>query len=89
MKKTMVLMFAAILTLSACADQATTNRVGAGVAGGGIAAVAATALGADSGWTAVAAGAGAIAGTLYARNQQTGECAHHSGDGETFHVSDC
>ncbi|QIE41842.1 glucose-6-phosphate isomerase [Meridianimarinicoccus aquatilis] len=80
---------AATLTLTACADQNTTNQVGTGVAGGAIAAIAATALGANSGWTAVAAGAGAIAGSLYARNQQTGECAYHTGDGSTVTVGGC
>lgn len=81
--------FAAVLALTACADQNTTNQVGTGVAGGAIAAIAATALGANNGWTAAAAGAGAIAGTLYARNQQTGQCAYHTGDGDTVRVRDC
>ncbi|PWR03457.1 glucose-6-phosphate isomerase [Meridianimarinicoccus roseus] len=80
---------AAALALTACADERTTNQVGTGVAGGAIAAIAATALGANNGWTAVAAGAGAIAGSLYARNRQTGECAYHTGDGETVRVTDC
>ncbi len=81
---------AIILTLGlAGCDPNSRDQVGAGVAGGTVAAIAATALGANSAWTVAAAGAGAAAGALYARNQQTNQCAYHTGDGETVQVGAC
>lgn len=79
----------ATLGLAACGDPDTRDQVGAGVAGGAIAAIAATALGANDAWTVAAAGAGAAAGSLYARNRQSNQCAYHTGDGETVQVGAC
>lgn len=79
----------AALIVGGCADPNTRDQVGAGVAGGAIAAIAATALGANDAWTVAAAGAGAAAGSLYARNRQTQQCAYHTGDGETVRVGPC
>lgn len=79
----------AALALAGCSDPNTRDQVGAGVAGGAIGAIAATALGANDAWTVAAAGAGAAAGSLYARNRQTQQCAYHTGDGETVRVGSC
>lgn len=92
MKKIIALMLAASLGLSACAQgpsQRTVDTVGTGVAGGAIAAIAATALDASTGWTVAAGLAGAAAGALYARNKETNQCAYHTGDGETVNVTSC
>lgn len=83
------LVLVAVLGLSACNDPAMQNQVGTGIASAGVAAVAATALGASSGWIAAAAVAGGAAGALYARNEQTKECAYHTGDGSTVTVGTC
>lgn len=79
----------AALLLAGCSDPNTRDQVGAGVAGGAVAAIAATALGANDAWTVAAAGAGATAGSLYARNRQTQQCAYHTGDGQTVRVGAC
>ena len=83
----LALIFA--LGLAACSDPNTRDQVGAGVAAGAIAAIAATALGANDAWTVAAAGAGVATGALYARNQQTNQCAYHTGDGQTVQVGAC
>lgn len=83
------LVLSAALGLSACDDVNTQNQVGMGVASAGVAAVAATALGASSGWVTAAAVAGGAAGALYAKNEQTKECAYHTGDGSTVEVKSC
>lgn len=80
---------AALLALSACDDPAQRNVVGTGVAAGAIGAIAATALGANPAWTVAAAAAAGTAGALYARNQQTNQCAYHNGDGKTVTVKSC
>jgi len=72
-----------------CANPNTRDRVGVGVAGGAIAAIAATAPGANDAWTVAAAGPGAAAGSLCARNRQTQQCACRSGGGETVRVGPC
>ncbi len=81
-------VLAAALALTACGN-VTKNEVGMGVAAGAIGAIAATALGANPAWTVAAGAAAATAGALYARNQQTGQCAYHNGDGKTVTVKDC
>ncbi|OSP54945.1 hypothetical protein [Pseudoruegeria sp. SK021] len=84
------LVLAATLGLSACNTSTDTqNMVGTGAASAAIGAIAATALGANAGWTLAAAAAAGAAGALYARNEQTNECAYHTGDGETVTVKDC
>lgn len=55
--------------------------IGAGLFGAGAAAIVATALDANAGWTIVAAAAGAAAGVLIARNSRTNECAYADGQG--------
>lgn len=82
-------VLACTIVLAACDDPATQNTVGTGVASAAIGAIAATALGANTGWTIAAATAAGAAGALYARNQETNECAYHTGDGETVTVASC
>ncbi len=77
------------LGLAACNNPNLQEQIGTGAAAGAIGAVAAQVLGANTAWTVVAAGAAATAGALYARNQQTNECAYHTGDGETVTVRSC
>lgn len=89
MTRPATLALIASLGLAGCGDPNTRDQVGAGVAGGAIAAIAATALGANDAWTVAAAGAGATAGALYARNQQSNQCAYHTGDGQTVRVGAC
>ena len=81
-------VLAATLAVTACGN-VSKNEVGMGVAAGAIGAIAATALGANAGWTIAAGAAAATAGALYARNHQTGQCAYHTGDGKTVNVKDC
>lgn len=88
-RPTLTLVAAGSLALAACADPNQTEQLTAGAAGAGLGAVAAQILGADDRWTLAAATAGGIAGALYARNQQTNECAYHTGDGETVVIRDC
>jgi len=88
MTRSALIAIIATLGLAAC-DPNTRDQVGAGVAGGAIGAIAANALGANDAWTVAAAGAGAAAGSLYARNRQTNQCAYHTGDGETVRVGAC
>ena len=82
-------VFAAALGLGACNDPAMEDQIGTGVASGIVGAIAATALGADAGWAAAAGVATGVAGALYAKNQQTNQCAYSTGDGQTVTVSDC
>lgn len=91
MTRFLPLALVAALGLTACDNPNTRDQVGAGVAGGAIAAIAATALGANDAWTVAAGAAGAAAGTLYARNRQAepDQCAYHTGDGETVTVRPC
>lgn len=81
---------AAALTVAGCADMTTNQRdqAAAGLFGAGAGAVGAKILGADAGWTMIAAAAGAATGALIARNQQTGECAYADGRGG-YYTADC
>ena len=75
------------LALAGC-TAAEQNTAIATAGGGALGAVTASALGANTGWTVAAGVAGATAGALYARNQQTGNCAYSNGDG-TYTVRPC
>ena len=55
-------------------------------AAGGV--LLADAFDANPEWTIVAGVAGAVAGTMVARNTQTGNCAYSNGDG-TYSVRPC
>ncbi|MCV6597134.1 MAG: glucose-6-phosphate isomerase [Mangrovicoccus sp.] len=82
---------AATLALAACdnVDPRTIDTAGSAVAGGALAAVSASLLGASSGWTAVAGVAGATAGALHAQNRQTNQCAYYTGNGDEVVVRSC
>lgn len=81
----------AALALTACenVDPRTVDTAGTAVAGGALAAISASLLGASEGWTVAAAVAGATAGALYARNRQTNECAFYTGNGDEVVVRPC
>lgn len=73
----------AAMTVAGCSDLSSNqqDQVAAGLFGAGAGAVGAKILGANAGWTTVAAAAGAATGALIARNKQTGECAYSDGQG--------
>ncbi len=90
--KLIALTCAASLGLAGCYNTLTSDQqVAVGAIGGGAAAglLAADILGgANSGWTVLATLAGAAAGTMVARNHQTGTCAYARGDG-TYYEAPC
>lgn len=88
--KLIALTGAAVLTVAGCADMTSNQRdqVTAGAIGATAGVVGAKILGANAGWTTVAAAAGAATGALIARNQQTGECAYADGRGG-YYTADC
>ncbi len=59
-----------------------------GIAGAAAGLLTASALGANSNWSILAALGGAAAGTLVARNRATGQCAYAVGDG-TYRTGPC
>ena len=75
-------------TLAACTETVSDNQVAGALIGGTLGAVTANALGADQSWIIVGALAGAAAGSLIARNAETGECAYARGDG-TYYRAAC
>ena len=79
----LAVVLAASLALSACASVSdNTKATGTGAVAGAIGAgVLANLLGADEAWTWIAAAAGAAAGAMVAKNDQTGECYYANGDG--------
>ncbi|WP_107843693.1 glycine zipper 2TM domain-containing protein [Litoreibacter ponti] len=80
---------AALLALPACDNLSDTeNDIIGGVAGATVGVLTARALNANTNWTILAALGGAVAGTLVARNRQTGECAYANGDG-TYRAGPC
>jgi uncharacterized protein YcfJ len=81
--KPIALTTTAALAISGCADMTRQqqDQAAAGAIGATAGVIGAKILGADSGWTAVGALAGAAAGALIARNQQTGQCAYADGQG--------
>jgi osmotically inducible lipoprotein OsmB len=80
---------AVTMALAGCEQMTQTERhIVGGLAGAGVGLVAADMLQANPNWTILAALAGAAAGTMVARNRQTGECAYAVGDG-TYRVGPC
>lgn len=81
-KQLITLTFAAGLGLAGCqqlpADQ---QRAISTIAGAGAGLAAASLLDANSNWTIVAAVAGAAAGNLIAKHNETNECAYSDGRG--------
>ena len=79
-KSLVPIALASSMALSACQmstqDQ---NQLGGALAGGAVGLITAKALGANTNWTVLTTLAGAAAGVMVARNQQTGECAYSTG----------
>ena len=75
-------------TLAACVETTSDTQVAGALIGGTLGAVTAYALDADQSWIVLGALAGAAAGTLIARNAETGECAYANGDG-TYYRAAC
>lgn len=88
--KLIALTLSASLGLAGCYNTLTPDQQLAVGALGGAAAglLAADIVNANSNWTVLAALAGAAAGTVVARNQQTGLCAYARGDG-TYYEARC
>ena len=88
--KLIALTCAASLGLAGCYNTLTSDQqVAVGAIGGAAAGLlAADILGANSGWTVLATLAGAAAGTMVARNHQTGTCAYARGNG-TYYEAPC
>lgn len=82
------LICASALALSACATPAENDQLAGALIGGAIGGLSAKALGGDRNWTIIGTLAGAAAGTLVARNAQTGDCAYARGDG-TYYRARC
>ena len=78
-KHVTALAAAAALVLAGCEDLSKEEQ--GALIGAGAGAVVAQVFDANLGWTVVAAAAGAAAGVLIARNQQTNECAYADGRG--------
>lgn len=78
------------MTLSACMQMSESDRrdVGGATVGGAVGLITAKALDANSNWTVLSTLAGAAAGVMVARNQETGECAYSNGDG-TYRTGPC
>jgi len=88
--KLIALTCAASLGLAGCYNTLTPDQQLAVGALGGAAAglLAADIVDANNNWTILAALAGAAAGTMVARNSQTGKCAYARGDG-TYYEAPC
>lgn len=82
------LLLAFTTTLAACVETTSDNQVAGALIGGTLGAVTAYALDADQSWIVLGALAGAAAGTLIARNAETGDCAYANGDG-TYYRAPC
>lgn len=81
-KATTLIVVISMIALAGCENLTPRERVVAGgVAGATVGLLTASALSAKAGWTLVAVLAGATAGTLVARNHQTGMCAYARRDG--------
>ncbi|PIE13122.1 MAG: glucose-6-phosphate isomerase [Rhodobacterales bacterium] len=76
------------MALSACMSPAEEEQLGYGLGGGMAGLITAKMLGANKNWTILATIAGAAAGTMVAKNRQTGQCAYSNGDG-TYRTGPC
>lgn len=81
-KPIIVLVAGSAIALSACVPMNQTERqVAGGLVGATAGLLTASALSASAGWTVLTVLAGATAGTLVARNKNTGMCAYARADG--------
>ena len=78
------------VALSGCMQMTPQQQTdtGGALAGAAVGLITAKALGANTEWTVLTTLAGAAAGVIVARNQQTGECAYSNGDG-TYRTGPC
>ena len=76
------------MALAGCVTEEQERQITGAAIGGGLGLITAKALGADNNWSVVSTLAGAAAGALVARNQQTGQCAYARGDG-TYYRAPC
>jgi len=79
---------ACALALSACQMTNNEQAIVGGLVGAGAGLITANALNANSNWTVIAVLAGAAAGTMVARNNETRQCAYANGDG-TYRTGPC
>ena len=73
--------------LSACQTTTGNSQTDSALVGGALGAVTAAALGGDRGWIVIGTIAGAAAGALIARNNETGDCAYADGNGGTYRAA--
>ena len=76
------------MALVGCVSENQERQVTGAVIGGGLGLITSKVLGADNDWVVVSTLAGAAAGALVAKNQQTGLCAYARGDG-TYYRAPC
>jgi osmotically inducible lipoprotein OsmB len=89
MRKTRIALAGiAALAIAGCQMSQQDQMIVGGLAGATAGLLTASALGANSNWTLLAALGGAAAGTLVARNRATGQCAFAVGDG-TYRTGPC
>lgn len=84
MKKTLAALAASsVIVLGACANMTPQQRndLGAATTGAAIGGITAAIFDANAGWAVASALAGAAAGVLIARNNNTGQCAYADGKG--------
>lgn len=88
-KQALAAVTAATLALSGCAGLTPQQQLATGaVLGAGAGLLTANAFNANPTWTVLTVLAGAAAGTLVAKNNQTGQCAYANGDG-TYYTAPC
>ena len=89
-KPFVTLALAASLALPGCMEMTPSeqNEAGGALVGATVGLITAKALGANTNWTVLTTLAGAAAGVMVARNQNTGECAYSRGDG-TYYTAPC
>lgn len=78
----------ASLALAGCANTNDSREVTGAALGAGAGLVGAAVFDANPGWTVISTLAGAAAGTLVARNTESGQCAYATGDG-TYRTRSC
>lgn len=88
--KLLPLALTGAMALSACMEMTPNqqNELGGALAGAAVGVITAKALGANNNWTILTALAGAAAGSMVARNNQTNQCAYARGDG-TYYTAPC
>jgi len=83
-----IAILAAGIALAGCQMTSNERTVAGGLVGAAGGLTVANLLGANTNWAIIGTVAGAAAGTLLARNTQTGSCAYARGDG-TYYEAPC